>query len=121
MDVFDWLDRPDDTRWDVVFANLFIHHFSSSGLRRLLGGIAARTRVFFCCEPRRTALPLAVSHLVGLMGAGPVTRQDAVLSVHAGFRAQELSDLWPDPQDWILDEYPAGLFSQCFLAIRKER
>jgi hypothetical protein len=121
MDVFDWLARPDDTRWDVVFANLFIHHFSSGGLRRLLGGIAARTRVFFCCEPRRTALPLAVSHLIGLMGAGPVTRQDAVSSVHAGFRAQELSDLWPDPQDWILDEYPAGLFSQCFLAIRKER
>jgi hypothetical protein len=121
MDVFDWLARPDDTRWDVVFANLFIHHFSSGGLRRLLGGIAARTRVFFCCEPRRTALPLAVSHLVGLMGAGPVTRQDAVASVHAGFRAQELSELWPDPQDWILEEYPAGLFSQCFLAIRKER
>ena len=121
MDVFDWLARPDDTRWDVVFANLFIHHFSSGGLRRPVGGMSARTRVFFCCEPRRTALPLAVSHLVGLMGAGPVTRQDAVASVHAGFRAQELSELWPDPQDWILEEYPAGLFSQCFLAIRKER
>ena len=65
MDVFDWLAIPDDTRWDVVFANLFIHHFSSGALRRLLGGIAARTRVFFCCEPRRTALPLAVSHLIG--------------------------------------------------------
>lgn len=120
MDVFDWL-ASDDTRWDVVFANLFIHHFSSDRLPRLLDGIAARTRVFFCCEPRRTALPLAVSHLIGLMGVGPVTRQDAVSSVHAGFRARELSEIWPDPQDWILEEYPAGLYSQCFLAIRKER
>jgi hypothetical protein len=120
MDVFDWLARPDDARWDVVFANLFIHHFSSSELARLLAGVAARSRVFLCCEPRRSALPLAVSHLVGLLGAGPVTREDAVSSVHAGFRAQELSDLWPEPQDWVLHEYPAGLFSHCFLAIRNE-
>ena len=78
-------------------------------------------RVFLCCEPRRSALPLAGSHLIGLLGAGPVTRQDAVSSVHAGFRARELSDLWPSPQDWVLDEYPAGLFSHCFLAVRKAR
>ena len=121
MDVFDWLARRDDTRWDVVIATLFVHHFSSGELARLLAGIAARTCVFICCEPRRSALALAASHLVGLVGAGPVTRQDAVASVHAGFRAQELSELWPDPPDWRLEEYPEGLFSQCFLAIRKER
>lgn len=121
MDVFDWMAKPEDTRWDVVFANLFMHHFSSLELGRLLGAIAARTRVFLCCEPRRSALPLAASHLLGVLGAGPVTRHDAVSSVHAGFRAHELSDLWPDPQHWILTEYPARLFSHCFLAIRKER
>ena len=60
---------PDDTRWDVVFASLFMHHFSSSELVRLLRGIAARTQVFLCCEPRRSALPLAGS-MIGLMGAG---------------------------------------------------
>jgi len=120
MDVFDWLDRPDDTHHDVVFANLFMHHFSSSELARLLAGIAARSRVFLCCEPRRSVLPLMGSHLIRLLGAGPVTRQDAVSSVHAGFRAQELSDLWPNSQDWVVHEYSAGLFSHCFLAIRKE-
>ena len=121
MDVFDWLAKPDDTRWDIVFANLFMHHFSSVELAHLLGELAARTRVFLCCEPRRAALPLAGSHLVGLLGAGPVTRRDAVSSVRAGFRAQELSNLWPDSKDWVLDEYASGLFSHCFLAIRKER
>ena len=94
--------------------------FRQTDLPRLLRGIAARTRVFLCCEPRRSALPLAGSHLVGLLGAGPVTRQDAVSSVHAGFRGAELSDLWPDPQRLGMDEYPAGLFSHCFLAVRKD-
>jgi hypothetical protein len=121
MDVFDWLATPDDSLWDVVFASLFIHHFASLELARLLDGIAARARVFLCCEPRRTAFALAGSRLTGLLGAGPVTRRDAVSSVHAGFRARELSDLWPSPQDWVLDEYPSGLFSHCFLAVRKAR
>jgi len=117
-DVFDWLAKTRESQWDIVFANLFMHHFSSMELQRLLAWIAARSRVFFCCEPRRAALPLAASHLVGLIGAGPVTRRDAVLSVHAGFRAQELSGLWPNPRDFKLREYPAGLFSHCFLAVR---
>jgi hypothetical protein len=121
IDVFDWAATPRAAPWDIVIANLFMHHFSSLELRRLLGAIAARSRLFVCCEPRRSAFPLAGSHLVGLLGAGPVTRQDAVSSVHAGFRAQELSELWPEPQHWELQEYPAGLFSHCFLAMRKER
>ena len=118
-DVFDWLAKPSDIRLDVIFANLFIHHFSVAPLVRLLAGIEQRSRVFFCCEPRRSALPLAGSHLVGLLGAGPVTRKDAVSSVHAGFRGHELSDLWPNQSAWVLHEFAAGLFSHGFLAIRK--
>ncbi len=119
MDVFEWLARPSTARWDVIFANLFMHHFSPDALDRLLAMIAARSRVFFCCEPRRSALPLAASHMVGLLGAGPVTRMDAVLSVHAGFIGEELSERWPDRQAWQLREYRAGLFSHGFLATRK--
>lgn len=120
VDVFDWLDKPDDTRRDIVFANLFMHHFSPDELGRLLKGIAARADVFVCCEPRRAVLPLAASYLVGVLGAGPVTREDAVLSVRAGFRAQELSGLWPDQQAWILEEHSAGLFSHCLIAMRRD-
>jgi hypothetical protein len=119
MDVFDWLARPYATRSDVVFANLFIHHFSAEPLARLLAGIEQRSRIFFCCEPRRSALSLAGSHLIGLLGAGPVTRKDAVSSVHAGFRGHELSELWPNKSAWVLHENSAGLFSHGFLAIRK--
>jgi hypothetical protein len=121
MDVFDWLAQRDESRWDVVLASLFVHHFAGGELQRLLAGIAARTRVFVGCEPRRSALALAGSHMIGVLGAGPVTRQDAVSSVHAGFRARELSKLWPDEKDWVVSEYSAGLFSHCFIARRQER
>lgn len=120
QDVFNWLESDEASRTDVIMANLFMHHFSTNELTRLLAGIEARSRVFLCCEPRRSALSLVGSHCLGLLGAGPVTRLDAVSSVHAGFRAQELSQLWPNPQNWTLHEYSAGLFSHCFLAIRKE-
>lgn len=119
MDVFDWLAEPGVTHRDVIFANLFIHHFCAEPLARLLAGIEQRCRVFFCCEPRRSALPLVGSHLIGLLGAGSVTRKDAVSSVHAGFRGHELSELWPDKSAWVLHETSAGLFSHAFLAIRK--
>ena len=116
-DVFDWLARPFAARLDVVFANLFIHHFSAEPLARLLAGIEQRSRVFFCCEPRRSALPLLGSHLIGLLGAGPVTRKDAVSSVHAGFRGHELSDLWPNKSAWVVRLRQS--VRPCFLAFAK--
>lgn len=121
MDVFDWVAQRDDACWDVVLANLFVHHFAPGDVARLFAAISARTRLFVCCEPRRSALAIAGSHLIGLLGAGPVTRQDAVSSVNAGFRARELSVLWPQHEDWIVDEYAAGLFGHCLVAVRKER
>ncbi|MEO8741129.1 MAG: class I SAM-dependent methyltransferase [Casimicrobiaceae bacterium] len=117
-DVFDWLQRPHPARWDIIVANLFVHHFPPPDLSRLLSAIALHTQIFFCCEPRRSATALLGSHLIGLLGAGPVTREDAVLSVHAGFRDRELTAAWPPESGWRLHEYPAGLFSHCLLAMR---
>lgn len=121
VDVLDWAgERVDsDMRPDLVIANLFMHHFESAQLAGLLRVIAARTDRFLACEPSRSWLALAGSHLVGTIGANAVTRADAVLSVHAGFCANELSDLWPaDGAPWRLREYSAGLFSHCFSAAR---
>ncbi len=116
--------------WDLIIANLFLHHFEAAPLALLLAAAAARSRCFVACEPRRAALALAGSHLVGLIGANAVTRDDAVLSVHAGFRGQELAALWPAPlrltggpaaaSPWQLTEQPAGLFSHCFRAERRD-
>lgn len=124
-DVFDWATGSHDprlmnhqpARWDLIVSNLFLHHFEDEHLAGLFGAIADRGKRFFASEPRRARLALAGSHLIGLLGTNWVTRQDAVLSVRAGFRGQELSALWPDVgQRWHVQEYPAGLFSHCFLA-----
>ena len=119
-DVFDWaVASPAPAQWDVVVANLFLHHFDDAPLAKLLVAVAARSPCFFACEPRRDWLALAGSQLVGVIGANAVTRQDAVLSVRAGFKDQEISALWPNAAaEWTLSESRAGLFSHCFSAQR---
>ncbi len=116
VDVFDWLEQTPRAPHDVLLANLFLHHFTVHDLARLLAGIAARSSAFVACEPRRAATALVGSHLVGLLGCNAVSRNDAVLSVHAGFRDAELTAAWPKTGSWQIDEYPAGLFTHCFLA-----
>jgi len=115
-DVNEWAAQQSDAHWDVCIANLFIHHFDEKQIAVLFGALAARSDFFIACEPRRTRLPLFMSHLVGLVGANQVTREDAVLSVRAGFRGGELSALWP--QGWKLEERAARLFSHLFIADR---
>ena len=125
-DVLDWAARDTSKlpvnahrRWDLIVANLFLHHFEGEQLARLLQAIAQKSNRLLACEPRRGWLALAGSHLTGVIGANVVTREDAVLSVHAGFNGQELSALWPaQGEPWRIQECAAGLFSHCFCAER---
>lgn len=124
-DVLDWAARDTDTpphapaRWDLVVANLFLHHFQGVQLTRLVQAIAHKSDRLLACEPRRHWLALTGSHLTGLIGANAVTREDAVLSVHAGFDGNELGALWPGFGDgWRIRESAEGLFSHCFCAER---
>ncbi len=128
-DVLDWatlppahaLPVPRHPLWDLITTTLFLHHFEGDALAAVLGAVALRADRFFACEPHRAWPALAGSHLVGALGANAVTRQDAVLSVKAGFRGRELSALWPAPAAaWRSDEYSAGLFSHCFSARRAD-
>ncbi|MEO8525377.1 MAG: methyltransferase domain-containing protein [Caldimonas sp.] len=122
-DVLDWAAKPDaGERWDVVVANLFLHHFDGEALRSVLAGCAARADALVACEPRRSRFALGASHLIVFLGANAVTRRDGVLSVRAGFVGRELSDAWPGKEGaWRLDEYDDGLFTHCFCATRKGR
>jgi SAM-dependent methyltransferase len=119
-DVFDWLSRAPhaDAARPVLVANLFLHHFEPVRLRALLAAAAATADALVALEPRRSALALLGSRLVGLLGANDVTRHDAVASVRAGFHGRELSDAWPAEPGWRLDEGRAGLFSHGFSAVR---
>ncbi len=117
-DVRDWAAAPaSGKRYDAIVVNLFLHHFGPAQLPALLAGAAARCERFLACEPRRAATALLGSHLLWAIGANRVTRNDAVLSVRAGFRDRELSESWPS-QDWQVRERAAGLFSHLFTAWR---
>ena len=119
-DVLDWA-APNEAApaWDLITTTLFLHHFQGAQLAAVLAAVAARSQRFFACEPRRAWPALAGSHLVGALGANAVTREDAVLSVRAGFRGHELSALWPGGSfAWQCHEHAAGLFSHCFSARR---
>lgn len=116
-DALDWLDQPFPTV-DMVFANLFLHHFPAPDLSAMLRRASVRTNLFIACEPRRSTLALTVARWLRLFGCNEITRHDAVVSVRAGFAGRELSALWPAGSQWQLSEHRAGLFSHCFIAKR---
>ena len=118
QDALDWAAQPQviatgraRPRWDMIVSSLFLHHFEGADLRSLLAAVAQRADRFIAIEPRRSRMALWASRAVGLIGANAVTRSDAVLSVQAGFKAQELQAAWPEHgRHWDLQEAPAGLF-----------
>jgi hypothetical protein len=119
-DVFAWMEGP-KAPVDAIISNLFLHHFEEPALRRLLRGAATRTDCFVALDPHRGGWPLFGCRMLRLLGCNDVTLNDAAISVRAGFSGPELSRLWPDPQNWKLDERSIGLFSHCFVARRIER
>lgn len=123
VDVLEWARAPTQRqlmgRWDVILANLFLHHFEEDGLRELLAATADRCDAFIACEPRRSLPALLGSRLLPALAVSRDTLHDAVVSVRAGFRDKELSDVWPArAAAWRLQERPAGLFSHLFVALR---
>jgi hypothetical protein len=101
--------------FDIITANLFLHHLADPDLARLLGRAAQCTSLFVACEPGRGQWALRTSRLLWAIGCGEVTRHDAQASVRAGFAGRELSALWPSDGAWELHEHPR-LFSHCFVA-----
>jgi hypothetical protein len=116
-DVFDWLEKSAGTSGELMIANLFLHHFERASLARLLGLVGARAGRFIAVEPRRSWWSFLFSRMVRLIGCNAVTGHDAPISVKAGFKEQELTQLWPDRAGWRLYEAEAGLFSHVFAAV----
>jgi SAM-dependent methyltransferase len=116
-DVFAWMEEPGAPA-DAIISNLFLHHFEEPELRRLLHGASTRTDSFIALDPHRGWWPLFGCCMLRLLGCNEVTRNDATVSVRAGFSGPELSRLWPDPENWKLEERSIGLFSHGFVARR---
>lgn len=118
-DVFAWLRSAPRLPNDVIVANLFIHHFSRALIGQLLTAIAERASTFVCCEPLRSRTALLASRCLGAIGCNDVTRHDAPISVLAGFRDRELTELWPRGAGWATEETSVGLFVHRFHARRE--
>jgi SAM-dependent methyltransferase len=119
-DALHWASTPNPESYDLCIATLFLHHFRNPELALLLEGVAARSRAFIAIEPHRGTLATLGSHLIGLLGANAITREDAVKSVAAGFSGAEITAAWPGRgrDAWWIREFRALPFSQCFLAAR---
>jgi hypothetical protein len=118
-DVFAWLEQQNGRVWDLLVANLFLHHLTETQLSKLLADASNVTRMFVALEPRRSSLALAFSDCVGLIGCNHVTQHDAPASVRAGFSGNELARLWPSDKNWALEEHRAGWFGHMFVACWK--
>jgi 2-polyprenyl-3-methyl-5-hydroxy-6-metoxy-1,4-benzoquinol methylase len=115
-DVFDWAAKAHGERFDLITANLFLHHFDDEALARLFALIAPLAPLFAATEPWRASFPLFATRLLPAIGANRVTLHDAAASVRAGFRGTELSRLWPCGKASVLEERRAGLFTHIFAA-----
>jgi hypothetical protein len=113
-DIFDWL--PTCAPADCIVVNLFLHHFENDKLSELLRLASEKTNVFIACEPWRCRWAVPGTKLLGLIGCNDVTRHDARVSVRAGFREKEISNLWPQNKNWKIEEGEIGLFSHVFSA-----
>lgn len=119
-DVFDWIERPGAGAYDVVMANLFLHHFSDENLRGLFAAIRQLTPVFLATEPSRNAIALRACSLLRVIGANKVTMHDAAASVRAGFAGNELSSLWPSDSRQQCEECRIGPFTHAFCVFPKQ-
>ena len=117
-DVFDFFGSEASSRADLIFANLFLHHFDDESLKRLFTLSRNFTSRWLAFEPRRSRTNLGFTKLLWLLGCHPVTQHDARKSVQAGFSGHELSQLWGEGSGWALSEKRVGLFSHFFLAIK---
>ena len=111
-DIFDWTgDRP----FDLVCANLILHHFDDTRLLELFARIMTMAPLLVATEPLRAKGPLVATRFLRLIGAGAVTLNDATQSVRAGFRGTELSQLWQLSGGTPVMEARKGLFTQGFV------
>lgn len=114
--LLEWIQSPPPARADLIIANLFLHHFEDDALRGIFTALNPLARAFIACEPRRWLPSQIVTRFLWLIGCNYVTRNDARISVRAGFRDRELSHLWPPGAN--TNEYPAGYASHLFAVDR---
>lgn len=103
----------------VVFANLFLHHFTPDQLAELGRRMQQGTRLILANEPARRRLHWMQAKSLALLGVNSVTRHDAPASVHAGFLGNELPNaLELSPERWSISIHTTMLGAYRMIAKR---
>jgi 2-polyprenyl-3-methyl-5-hydroxy-6-metoxy-1,4-benzoquinol methylase len=77
--------------YQAVVANLILHHLTGGELAALGRTLGSGPRVVCACEPARRRINQGFFAILGpILGADPVTRHDARVSIAAGFVRDEL-------------------------------
>ena len=113
-EVTDFMEKEERQGFDLVVANLFLHHFDDPALVRLFRGIQRVAPRLVATEPCRAAFPHASTGLLRLIGVHKITLHDAAVSVRAGFTGKELSSLWHEAGGKPLEDRRAGIFTHVF-------
>ncbi len=85
---------------EVVVVNLLLHQFTAPQLRIFARALPASCTHIIAVEPLRSKQALLLGRIIaGIARVSPLTVHDMVLSLHAGFRGQELPSSL-DLGDW---------------------
>lgn len=114
-DISDWADDALHRPYDLVCANLILHHFDDTRLLELFSRIMTIAPMLVATEPFRATVPFVATRLLRLIGACAITLNDATQSVRAGFRGAELSQLWQLSGGTPVKEGRKGLFTLGFV------
>ncbi|MEO5759431.1 MAG: class I SAM-dependent methyltransferase [Mesorhizobium sp.] len=114
-DIFDVANEALHGPFDLVCANLILHHFDDTRLLELSSRIMTMAPMLVAAEPLRARMPLVATRVLPLIGACAVTLNDAAQSVRAGFRGTELSQIWRQAGGTPVVEGRKGLFTQAFV------
>jgi SAM-dependent methyltransferase len=116
----DLLEFADWSAYSVIVVNLLLHQFEDEALRTLGARMGASARCVIGNETVRGPWHSFMARVSFLLGMGPVSRHDAVVSVRAGFRPGELASLLGlTDEAWQVEER-ISIFSALRFCARRE-
>ncbi len=105
---------------EIVVANLFLHHFTTTQLRELGSRLSPATRLLVAAEPARLWIHTFLGRLLcAVAELNHVQRHDMQVSIRAGFRGDELRAALGLDDEWQVKAQMHPLGGYRFIAERE--
>jgi len=116
----DLLDYTPNQPIDVVVGSLILHQFADDEIKRIADRWLPSANHLIFCEPSRRNHCIAGARLSRLIGMHPISVRDAVTSIRAGFREDELTQLLGiSRNEWQIHVEESFLGAYRFHAVRR--